>query len=120
MKPVDQVLAAGMKIFLKLSHGVAAIGEEDYLLVLLHSLRFEQFPQTATGLLIVSLNKSEALGRGRFVGFLPTERYHALAGNHLTLLCEPLERSHHQFQLSSGHRATAAFPNPDVARQIVW
>jgi hypothetical protein len=32
-----------MKIFLKLSHGVAAIGEEDYLLVLLHSLRFEQF-----------------------------------------------------------------------------
>jgi hypothetical protein len=29
VEPIDQVLAAGMKIFLKLSHGVAAIGEED-------------------------------------------------------------------------------------------
>ena len=93
-----------MKIFLKLSHGVAAIGEEDYLLVLLHSLRFEQFPQTATGLLIVSLNKSEALGRGRFVGFLPTERYHALAGNHL----EPpffVSRSNEATINSNCHRA---------------
>jgi hypothetical protein len=33
MEPVDQVLAAGMKILLKLSHGVAAVGEKDYLLV---------------------------------------------------------------------------------------
>lgn len=33
---MNQVLAAGMKIFLKLSYGIAAIGEKDHLLVLLH------------------------------------------------------------------------------------
>src|SRR6476646_8971715 len=83
MEPIDQVLAAGMKIFLKLSHRVAAVGEEDYLLVLLHSLRLQQLPQTATRLLIVSLNKAEAFGRRRLVVFLAAERHDALAGNHL-------------------------------------
>ena len=75
-----------------------------YLLVLLHSLRLQQFPQTATRLLIVSLNKSEALGRGRFVGFLAAERYDALAGNHL----EPpffVSRSDEATVNSDGHRA---------------
>ena len=81
-----------MKILLKLSYAVAAIGEKDYQLVLLHSLRLQQFPKT--GFLIVSLNKAEAFGRGRFVVFLAAERHHTLAGSHSNhpSLCEPLER----------------------------
>jgi hypothetical protein len=92
-----------MKILLKLSHGVATVGEKDHLLVLLHSLRLQQFPQTATRFLIVSLNKSEAFGRGRFVVFLAAERHDTLAGNHL----EPpffVSRSNEATVNSNGHR----------------
>ena len=42
------MLPAGMKIFLRLSYCIAAIGKKHDLLVLLHSLRLQQFPQTAT------------------------------------------------------------------------
>jgi hypothetical protein len=103
VEPVDQVLAGGMKILLKPSYAVSAIGEKGYLLVLLHSLRLQQFPQTATRFLIVSLNKSEAFGRGRFVVFLAAERHDTLAGNHL----EPpffVSRSNEATVNSNGHR----------------
>ena len=69
-----------------LSHGVAAIGEKNYLLVLLHSLRFQQFPQTATRFLVISLNKSETLGRGPFIGFRGTPPLlPAMTSNHPSL-----------------------------------
>src|SRR6476620_4724256 len=93
-----------MKILLKLSYAVSAVGEKDYLLVLLHSLRLQQFPQTATRLLIVSLNKAEAFGRGRFVVFLAAERHDTLAGNHF----EPpffVSGSNKATVNSNGHRA---------------
>ena len=67
-------------------------------------MRLQQFPQTATRFFIVSLNKSEALGRRRFVGFFAAEGYHALAGNDL----EPpffVGRSNEASINSNRHRA---------------
>src|SRR5258708_6402485 len=50
VKPVDYVLAARMKVLLKPSDGLAAVGHENHLLVLFHALRFHQLPQPTAGL----------------------------------------------------------------------
>ncbi len=115
MEPIDQVLAAGMKIFLKLSHRVAAVGEKDYLL---GSLAFLATSATPTDGDAASHRKSEqsrsiwpkAFGRFPRGG---TPRRSCRQSPRTTLLCEPLEQSHRQSQRSSGRRATAALPSPD-------
>ena len=93
-----------MQIFLQPSYGVTTIGEKDYLLILLHPLRLQQFPQTPAWFLIVSLNESEALCRWRFVVVLAAKRYQTLAGNHL----KPpffVSRSNEATINSNGYRA---------------
>jgi hypothetical protein len=62
VKPVDYVLAARMKVLLKPSNGLAAVGHENHLLVLFHTLRFHQLPQPAARFVVVGLNEPEALG----------------------------------------------------------
>jgi hypothetical protein len=62
VKPVDYVLAARMKVLLKPSNSLAAVGHENHLLVLLHALGFHQLPQPSARFVVVGLNEPEALG----------------------------------------------------------
>jgi len=59
-----------MKILPKPSHGVASVGEKDYLLVLLHSLRLQQFSQTGAA---VSKEAQAALAEA--LAIEPNNRY---------------------------------------------
>jgi hypothetical protein len=51
-----------MKVLLKPSDGLAAVGHENHLLVLFHALRFHQLPQPAARFVVVGLNEPETLG----------------------------------------------------------
>jgi len=76
------VLAARMKVLLKPSDGLAAIGHENHLLVLFHALRFHQLPQPTARFVVVGLNEPEALGgRCLVLGLAPP----AITSNHPSL-----------------------------------
>jgi hypothetical protein len=104
-----------MKILLKLSHGVAAIGDERLPAGSLAFLATSAIPTDGDA---VSHHKSEqirSIWPRAFRRFPRDGRppHSCRQSPRTTLLCEPLERSHRQFQRSSDHRATAALPNPD-------
>ena len=71
-----------MKVLLKPSNGLAAVGHENHLLVLFHALRFHQLPQPAARFVVVGLNEPETLGLRCLVLGLAPKCHDALAGDH--------------------------------------
>src|SRR6516225_10308046 len=72
-------------MFLHLSHVFAAVGHEDYLLALLHSLRLHHLPHPLPWFLVVSWHQAEAFRRRNRVSFRPPERHHTAARDHFEI-----------------------------------
>ena len=67
VKPVQQMLAEWMKVLLHASDVLASIGHEYHLLILPHSLRFHQLPESPAWLLVIGLHKPKHFAEGTSV-----------------------------------------------------
>src|SRR4051795_1113263 len=88
------MLTERMQVLLQMAYAIPTIGEEHHLLVLLHALRFQQFPEASPRFVIKHLDKAKALARRDLLLVTATELQHALPSDHFkeaTLVCRPHE-----------------------------
>src|SRR5215475_14034275 len=81
MKPIDEVSTGGMEIRLEIPHRIPAIREKQYGLILLHPLRLQQLPQSASRFGVIGLYKAKSFCRRNILCFVTPKGHDALPGN---------------------------------------